>query len=122
MAERRYYLERSDGTGRRHKFYEVTLQGLDVTLRWGRIGAEGQAHLRHFERAKDAAAFAKCRVAEKCRPPKGYALVRPGTHRPLSVPPPPGDHRQVHLDELLRRGPAAPPPAPAGAADEMRKP
>ncbi len=37
------YLEFSDESKNSHKFYEVTIQGNQVTFRFGRIGDNGQS-------------------------------------------------------------------------------
>lgn len=42
------YLELSqDGAGA-HKFYEVAVEGTEVTVRYGRIGADGQSQTSAF--------------------------------------------------------------------------
>lgn len=102
MPDRRWYLELSSGTGRRHKFYELTLLAREVTIRWGRIATRGQEHVRFFERVQDAYTFALARIAEKRR--KGYVNARRGARPHQAVPPPPPDPRQIDIEELLPRG------------------
>lgn len=105
------YLELSDATGRRHKFYEVTIRGalgrVVVRLRWGRIETDGQNREHVFEFAQDARRFAQARVAAKRR--AGYALAQPG-QRPRLAPPKTADGRQQDLETYLktRRPKAAP--------------
>ena len=77
--------------GKSNKFWEIEQHGLDLNLRWGRIGTQGQGQVKTFaDDAKCAAAMAKL-VVEKTA--KGYveigaeavaAVVAP----PVRVPPP----------------------------------
>ncbi|MEO3972937.1 WGR domain-containing protein [Streptomyces sp. CAU 1734] len=65
------YLELSqDGEGA-HKFYEVTVSGTVVSVRYGRIGAAGQTQVSSFPTVEKAQAAAAKKVGEKVR--KGYA-------------------------------------------------
>ncbi|MEU8551077.1 WGR domain-containing protein [Streptomyces roseoverticillatus] len=86
MAGETTYLELSQDGGGAHKFYEVTVAGTSVTVRYGRIGAPGQAQTSSFPSAEKARAAAAKKVGEKVR--KGYApavagqrAARPVTHR-----------------------------------------
>jgi len=55
---------------RSSKFWEIEQNGLDLNLRWGRIGTQGQGQVKSFaDEAKCAAAIAKL-IAEKTG--KGY--------------------------------------------------
>ncbi|MGQ4425333.1 WGR domain-containing protein, partial [Streptomyces violaceoruber] len=54
----RTYLELSQDDGSAHKFYEVTVQGQVVTVRYGRIGAAGQTQTSTFPTAQKAEAAA----------------------------------------------------------------
>ncbi|AXG78019.1 WGR domain-containing protein [Streptomyces paludis] len=92
MSRTRTYLELSqDGAGA-HKFYEVIVEDTVVSVRYGRIGAGGQAQTSSFPtRAKAEAAAAK-KIGEKIR--KGYApavegqrAARPVTRREVSSAP-----------------------------------
>ncbi|MFG2098023.1 WGR domain-containing protein [Streptomyces sp. NPDC048612] len=86
------YLELSHEGGGAHKFYEVTVQDTVVSVRYGRIGADGRQQTSTFptrEKAQDAAAR---KVGEKVR--KGYApavrgqrAARPVTRRQVSSAP-----------------------------------
>lgn len=40
------YLELSEGDAGAHKFYEVTVTGAEVKIRYGRIGTPGQEQLK----------------------------------------------------------------------------
>src|SRR5690606_32256499 len=44
--------------GKSHKFWEVSLTGCDVTVRYGRIGAQGQTKTQSFANATAAQAHA----------------------------------------------------------------
>ncbi|WP_052851735.1 WGR domain-containing protein [Streptomyces avicenniae] len=71
------YLELSEDDGGAHKFYEVTVAGTSVTVRYGRIGTDGQVKTSAFPSADKARAAADRKIAEKVR--KGYApAVRGG--------------------------------------------
>ncbi|MFD7507348.1 WGR domain-containing protein [Streptomyces sp. NPDC059850] len=77
------YLELSqDGEGA-HKFYEVAVDGLTVTVRYGRIGAAGQTQTTTCATAEKAKALAAKKVGEKVR--KGYAPAVPGQRAPRQV-------------------------------------
>jgi predicted DNA-binding WGR domain protein len=74
------YLELSEDSGSAHKFYEVTIDGLDVTITYGRIGEKGKATTTSFATVEKAEAAAKKKLGEKTR--KGYAAaVRGGRAR-----------------------------------------
>ncbi len=70
------YLELSQDGGGAHKFYEVTVAGTTVTVRYGRIGADGQTQTSSFPSVEKARAAAAKKVGEKVR--KGYAPAVPG--------------------------------------------
>ncbi|MFJ6936218.1 WGR domain-containing protein [Streptomyces sp. NPDC101132] len=65
------YLELSQDGGGAHKFYEVTVAGTAVTVRYGRIGADGQVQSSSFPTVEKARAAAAKKIGEKVR--KGYA-------------------------------------------------
>ncbi|MEX0167984.1 WGR domain-containing protein [Streptomyces sp. LMG1-1-1.1] len=65
------YLELSQDGGGAHKFYEVTVDDLTVSVRYGRIGADGQTQRSTFPTAAKAQAAAAKKIGEKVR--KGYA-------------------------------------------------
>lgn len=71
MSRTTTYLELSqDGEGA-HKFYEVTVDGTVVSVRYGRIGASGQLQTSSFPTEAKAQAAAAKKIGEKVR--KGYA-------------------------------------------------
>ncbi|MFG3028408.1 WGR domain-containing protein [Streptomyces sp. NPDC048253] len=77
------YLELSQDGGGAHKFYEVAVDGVVVTVRYGRIGATGQLQTTTFPTAEKARAAAARKVGEKVR--KGYAPAVAGQRPPRSV-------------------------------------
>ncbi|MGW2646211.1 WGR domain-containing protein [Streptomyces sp. NPDC001393] len=82
-AVSRTYLELSQEGGGAHKFYEVTVDGSVVTVRYGRIGAAGQVQTTTFPTAEKARAAAAKKVGEKVR--KGYAPAVQGQRAPRPV-------------------------------------
>jgi DNA ligase-1 len=70
-ATRRF--EFSEGTS--NKFWEVQVQGSAVTVRYGRIGSQGQTNTKSFADEAAAAKHAEKLVAEK--PGKGYHEIGP---------------------------------------------
>ncbi|MGA4837754.1 WGR domain-containing protein [Streptomyces sp. G45] len=79
----RTYLELSQDGGGAHKFYEVSVDGQEVTVRYGRIGAAGQVQRTTFPTAEKARAAAAKKVGEKVR--KGYAPAVQGQRAPRAV-------------------------------------
>ncbi|MEU6483622.1 WGR domain-containing protein [Streptomyces sp. NPDC046887] len=77
------YLELSQDGGGAHKFYEVTVSGETVSVRYGRIGAAGQFQTSTFPTAQKAQAAAAKKIGEKVR--KGYAPAVPGGRAPRAV-------------------------------------
>ncbi|MBU2668266.1 WGR domain-containing protein [Actinoplanes bogorensis] len=77
------YLELSEDSGSAHKFYEVTVDGPDVTIRYGRIGDRGQVKQSSFTTGDKAKAEASKKIGEKVR--KGYAPAVPGGRAPRSI-------------------------------------
>jgi predicted DNA-binding WGR domain protein len=59
--------------GNSHKFWEVSARGAEVTVRFGRIGAEGQAQVKSFADAAAAARHVEKMVREKQG--KGYREI-----------------------------------------------
>ena len=70
------YLELSEDSGSAHKFYEVTVDGTELTIRFGRIGERGQLRQSSFTSRDKATAEAAKKIGEKVR--KGYAPAVPG--------------------------------------------
>ena len=56
--------------GTSSKFWEVAVNGVEVTVRYGRIGSAGQAKVKSFADAAAAQAHAAKLVAEKTK--EGY--------------------------------------------------
>ena len=90
VAAETTYLELSEDDGGAHKFYEVTVTGTEVLVRYGRIGAQGQEQHASFPTQEKARAAAAKKVGEKVR--KGYApavrgarAARAVTRREVSV-------------------------------------
>jgi predicted DNA-binding WGR domain protein len=83
MSEERTYLELSEEAGS-HKFYEVVVNGKQLTIRFGRIGDAGQSSTKSFATPEAAKAEAQKKIAEKTR--KGYAAAVQGERekRPVS--------------------------------------
>ncbi|MFJ3230972.1 WGR domain-containing protein [Streptomyces sp. NPDC086787] len=77
------YLELSEDDGGAHKFYEVTVDGTAVTVRYGRIGAAGQMQSSSFATEAKARAAAAKKIDQKAR--KGYAAAVPGHRAPRAV-------------------------------------
>ncbi|MFF4974131.1 WGR domain-containing protein [Streptomyces sp. NPDC001083] len=77
------YLELSQDGGGAHKFYEVAVDGMVVTVRYGRIGAGGQTQTTTFATPEKARSAAAKKVGEKVR--KGYAPALAGQRAPRAV-------------------------------------
>ncbi|MCS0602750.1 WGR domain-containing protein [Streptomyces sp. LP11] len=77
------YLELSQEGDGAHKFYEVTVDGTTVTVRYGRIGAAGQLQTTSFPTVEKARAAAAKKLGEKVR--KGYAPAVRGQRAPRAV-------------------------------------
>jgi predicted DNA-binding WGR domain protein len=78
----RTYLEFSDGVS--HKFYEVTVEGETLTVRYGRIGDAGQINTRTFETPQKAQAEAQKKLADKRK--DGYAEAVQGEREKIAQP------------------------------------
>lgn len=83
MSRTTTYLELSEDGGGAHKFYEVVVDGTEVSIRYGRIGVEGQLKTSSFASASAAQAAARKKIAEKTR--KGYAAAVRGQRAPRAV-------------------------------------
>jgi predicted DNA-binding WGR domain protein len=77
------YLELSEESGSAHKFYEVTVDGTELTVRYGRIGDRGQVKQSSFTTNGKAVTEAKKKIGEKVR--KGYAPAVPGGRQRRSI-------------------------------------
>lgn len=56
--------------GNSAKFWEVTVNGCDVTIRFGRIGTAGQVQTKSFDDEAAAVKHAEKMIAQKTK--KGY--------------------------------------------------
>ncbi|WP_440098283.1 WGR domain-containing protein [Streptosporangium sp. H16] len=83
MAARSTYLELSEDGGSSHKFYEVVVDGTEVTIRYGRIGESGQSKASAFASAAKAEAAAAKKINEKVR--RGYAPAVQGVRQRRAV-------------------------------------
>jgi outer membrane protein assembly factor BamB len=81
MSER-WYLELSESEGS-HKFYEVVLEGADLSIRYGRIGDTGQNSKKTFETPEKARAEAEKKIKDKTR--GGYAQAVMGERQKRAV-------------------------------------
>lgn len=79
----RTYLEYSDPNGAEHKFYEVLIDGAELTIRYGRIGTDGQKQVKAFPTPEKASAEALKKLAEKRR--KGYEDAVQGVRQKRTV-------------------------------------
>ncbi len=70
MTPEKTYLELSQTDGSSHKFYEVTLNNTELTIRYGRIGDNGQTQTKIYPTAEKAKADATKKINEKLK--KGY--------------------------------------------------
>ncbi len=83
MSEVKTYLELSEDTGSAHKFYEVTVNNTDVTIRFGRIGDAGQSKTTKYPTAAKATAEATKKLNEKRR--KGYEEAVAGVRQKRAI-------------------------------------
>ncbi|MBC7645610.1 MAG: WGR domain-containing protein [Pseudopedobacter sp.] len=83
MTEKRWYLELSEDGGSSHKFYEVVVQNLELTLRYGRIGEAGQSSKKTLESFEKAVVEAEKKVREKKR--GGYTEAVMGERQKRTV-------------------------------------
>lgn len=83
MSQETTYLELSEEGGGAHKFYEVTVEGSAVTIRYGRIGDSGQAKTTTFIDEAKARSTAARKIGEKIR--KGYAPAVVGVRQKRAV-------------------------------------
>ena len=83
MSQERWYLELSEESGSSHKFYEVNVEDLEMTIRYGRIGDQGQSSKKVFESFEKAKLEAEKKVKEKKR--SGYAEAVQGQRQKKSI-------------------------------------
>jgi DNA ligase-1 len=72
-SEEARYFEYEEGSS--SKFWEITTDGTDVTVRYGRLGTDGQTRTKSFADEAAAAAHAEKLIAEKTD--KGYVETEP---------------------------------------------
>ncbi|TDB79246.1 WGR domain-containing protein [Micromonospora sp. KC721] len=84
MSQETTYLELSEVDGGAHKFYEVVVENTALTVRYGRIGDQGQVKTTSYPDNARARAAAAKKIGEKIR--KGYAPAVRGARqkRPVS--------------------------------------
>ncbi|MEH0820525.1 MULTISPECIES: WGR domain-containing protein [unclassified Micromonospora] len=82
MSQETTYLELSEVDGT-HKFYEVVVEDATLTVRYGRIGDQGQVKASAYPDNARARAAAAKKIGEKIR--KGYAPAVPGVRQKRSV-------------------------------------
>lgn len=83
MPQETTYLELSEDDGGAHKFYEVSVDGTELTVRYGRIGDSGQVKTSSYPDNQRARTAASKKIGEKVR--KGYAPAVPGVRQKRSV-------------------------------------
>lgn len=91
MAEEKTYLELSESDGVSHKFYEVVVNGTQVSIRYGRIGDKGQTQAKTYPTPEKALAEANKKINEKLK--KGYEHAAIGVRQKRPV-----THRQIKSD------------------------
>jgi uncharacterized protein (TIGR02996 family) len=62
--------------GSSHKFWEITVEGNAFTVRYGKVGTDGQVQTKTYKDAAKAEAEAQKKIAEKTK--KGYTEVEAG--------------------------------------------
>ncbi|RQX17733.1 molybdenum metabolism regulator [Micromonospora ureilytica] len=82
MSQETTYLELSEVDGA-HKFYEVIVDDATLTVRYGRIGDQGQVKASAYPDNTRARAAAAKKIGEKVR--KGYAPAVPGVRQKRTV-------------------------------------
>jgi outer membrane protein assembly factor BamB len=83
MTSEKTYLELSQTDGSSHKFYEVTLNNTEVTIRYGRIGDNGQTQTKTYPTAEKAKADATKKINEKLK--KGYEAAVAGVRQKRAI-------------------------------------
>ncbi|MFF0154604.1 PQQ-binding-like beta-propeller repeat protein [Micromonospora sp. NPDC005203] len=82
MSQETTYLELSEVDGA-HKFYEVIVDDATLTVRYGRIGDQGQVKASAYPDNTRARAAAAKKIGEKVR--KGYSPAVPGVRQKRTV-------------------------------------
>lgn len=74
MSQESYTLEYHNDAKNSHKFYEVEIDGREVSLAWGRVNTTGQQQFKTFASGFEAREFAHKKLTSKLR--EGYVEVR----------------------------------------------
>lgn len=82
MAEQKTYLELSQDTGS-HKFYEVAVKSCDMTIRYGRIGDNGNTSTKSFDTPQKAKSEAEKKINAKLK--KGYEHAVKGVRKKRAI-------------------------------------
>ena len=77
------YLELSENEGVTHKFYEISIDGCHMTIRYGRIGNQGQSSTKTLATAEKATAEAQKKI--KAKKSKGYAEAVQGVRKARTI-------------------------------------
>ncbi len=77
------YLELSENEGVAHKFYEVIVTGCEMTIRYGRIGSNGQRSTKKLATPEKANAEAQKKI--KAKKNKGYAEAIQGVRKARAI-------------------------------------
>jgi outer membrane protein assembly factor BamB len=93
MSEEITYLELSEAGGSAHKFYEVIVNGAELSIRFGRIGDPGQKQVKTLADAAQASVEAQKKINEKLK--KGYERATQGLRQKRTV-----THRSAMLAQL----------------------
>lgn len=109
MSEEKTYLELSEAGGSAHKFYEVIVNGAELSLRFGRIGDPGQKQVKTFADESKARAEAQKKINEKVK--KGYEPAVQGQRQKRVV-----TRRSAMLAQLAAGTTQASPVRPTGSA------
>ncbi|MEE3918425.1 WGR domain-containing protein [Micromonospora sp. BRA006-A] len=83
MSQETTYLELSEVDGGAHKFYEVVVDDTAMTVRYGRIGDQGQVKTSTFPDNARARAAAAKKIGEKVRKVRPAAV--PGVRQKRTV-------------------------------------
>lgn len=83
MTQEKTYLELSEAAGSSHKFYEVTINNTEITIRYGRIGDSGQTQTKTYPTPEKAKAEATKKINEKLK--KGYEPAVLGVRQKRSI-------------------------------------
>lgn len=84
MAEEKTYLELSESDGASHKFYEVVVNGTQVSIRYGRIGDQGQTQVKTYPTPEKAKTDANKKVNEKLKKGYEHAVMGVRQKRPVT--------------------------------------